>query len=55
MTSHTTCTVCGFEADVLDADGDPKCRIHQPLDGPKTTLYVVRTDVPDLVGYLNEK
>lgn len=51
MTTTHTCTTCGFEADVLDATNAPKCRIHQG-SGPRTTLYEVRTDFPDVVGYL---
>ena len=55
MTNTTqACRKCGFpEADVIDSEGTPLCRIHQHLAvGEKTTTYEVRSDFPSVVEYV---
>lgn len=48
---HPTCR-CGFEADVLDADGTPWCSMHLPVARPTTHLRTERTDFPNVTGAL---
>lgn len=48
------CTRCGADADVITNGGDPRCRLHQPLDGSSTPLYELRSDFPDVASYVAE-